>query len=33
MLVKLQDGLTDGRRRPLPGRTLSAVPPTPPEPA
>jgi hypothetical protein len=33
MLVKLQDGLTDGRRRPLPGRVLSAVPPTPTEPA
>lgn len=27
MLVKLQDGLTDGRRRPLPGRVLNAVPP------
>jgi hypothetical protein len=33
MLVKLQDGLTDGRRRPLPGRVLSAVPPSPTEPA
>lgn len=34
MLVKLQDGLTDGRRRPLPGRVLNAVPPTTPaEPA
>jgi hypothetical protein len=34
MLVKLQDGLTDGRRRPLPGRVLAAVPPqTPAEPA
>jgi hypothetical protein len=34
MLVKLQDGLTDGRRRPLPGRVLAAVPPQPPaEPA
>jgi hypothetical protein len=34
MLVKLQDGLTDGRRRPLPGRALSAVPPSSPaEPA
>jgi hypothetical protein len=33
MLVKLQDGLTDGRRRPLPGRALTAVPPPPAEPA